>query len=51
MPTAECDVDHCTLLWFGRVTAHQCRGTYVLTEQFRDLALSNRSLALNRGCS
>ncbi len=51
MLIAECDVDHCMLLWFGRVTTHPCRGTYMLAEQFRDLALSNRSPALSRGCN
>jgi hypothetical protein len=29
MLTAKCDVDHCTLLLFSRVTAHQCKGTYM----------------------
>jgi len=50
MPITECDVDHYTLLWFGRVAVHRCRGTYMVTKQFRDLAVSNRSPALSRGC-
>jgi hypothetical protein len=50
MLTGECDVDHCTLLWFGKVTTHPCRGTYMLAEQVRDLAVTNRSPALSRGC-
>jgi hypothetical protein len=50
MLTGECDVDHCMLLWFGKVTTHPCRGPYMLAEQVRDLAVTNRSPALSRGC-
>jgi hypothetical protein len=31
MLTTKCD-DHCTLLLFGRVITHQCKGTYMVTE-------------------
>ncbi len=51
MLTSKSNVDHYTFLWFGRVTRHQSRGTYMFTKQFKDLALSNRSLILNKGCN
>ncbi len=51
MLTIESNVDHCMFLWFGRVTTHQCRGTYMFTKQFRDLTLSNKSFVISKGCN